>query len=432
MRSITPLDYNPESRDRERRLHSNDPESEETGPYKGIGSEFSARRHQAGLDVTHVATSLRIRREHLAAIEDGRFGDLPAPAYAVGFVRSYAEFLGLDAAAAVQAYKNEAENSRERVSLILPTAEAEDRVPRGWLLGMSAFLVLVIFGAWFNSENSDLFFLERVSPAPGRTTDQLAAPIPVPEVDVAAMPEVEDVSFAAGVEAALLEDAPGGAPDGGAAEAPADLTVGRVLGVIPVDPDEVGALAVNDVAVGDALPMPAPGQNVDALPTVEGLLRETPELVPLPQLVPIPTPAADVVNNIPVAPAASPAAAPTPAAPAAMPAPAVPPAAPQVSGLPGVDPQTFGEKVAGRVVIVALQDSWVQITGNAGELLLTQILRAGDRYLAPDREDLILMTGNAGALEIMVDGIQIASLGPVGTVRRNVSLAPDRLLAGGR
>jgi len=81
---------------------------------------------------------------------------------------------------------------------------------------------------------------------------------------------------------------------------------------------------------------------------------------------------------------------------------------------------------------VALQDSWVQITGNAGELLLTQILRAGDRYLAPDREDLILMTGNAGALEIMVDGIQIASLGPVGTVRRNVSLAPDRLLAGGR
>ena len=110
----------------------------------------------------------------------------------------------------------------------------------------------------------------------------------------------------------------------------------------------------------------------------------------------------------------------------------MPPAAPQVAGLPGVDPQTFGEEVPGRVVILALQDSWVQITGNAGELLLTRILRVGDRYLAPGREDLILMTGNAGALEITVDGVQIAPLGPVGTVRRNVSLAPDRLLAGDR
>jgi cytoskeleton protein RodZ len=122
--------------------------------------------------------------------------------------------------------------------------------------------------------------------------------------------------------------------------------------------------------------------------------------------------------------------APTPVAPAA--APAVPPAAPQVAGLSGVDPQIFGEEVAGRVVIVAVQDSWVQITGNAGELLLTRILRVGDRYFAPDREDLILMTGNAGALEITVDGVQLAPLGPVGTVRRNVSLAPDRLLAGDR
>ena len=73
-----------------------------------------------------------------------------------------------------------------------------------------------------------------------------------------------------------------------------------------------------------------------------------------------------------------------------------------------------------------------KITGTAGELLLTRILRVGDRYLAPAREDLILMTGNAGALEITVDGVQIAPLGPVGTVRRNVSLAPDRLLAGDR
>ena len=133
MTNITSLDFDPKQRDR-------DPEMGKTGSYEGIGLKFLAARRQASLDIAHVATSLRIRQEHLAAIEDGRFSDLPAPAYAVGFVRSYAEFLGLDPTAVIQAFKDETENSRERVSLIFPTADAENRVPRAWFLGMSAFL----------------------------------------------------------------------------------------------------------------------------------------------------------------------------------------------------------------------------------------------------------------------------------------------------
>ena len=526
MTNITPLDFDPNRRDRERRLHFHDPETGAVGEYEGIGSEFSAARREAGLDITHVATSLRIRQEHLAAIEDGRFADLPAPAYAVGFVRSYAEFLGMDSGTAIQSFKDETENSRERVSLIFPTADAEDRVPRGWFLGMSAALALVIFGAWSYSRYSDLILPERVPPAPAQTVETPAAapaaPIvvapgnqrapepapnlavvpqpvpaanPVPELEVGAVPEVEDVAFAAGIEAALA----GAAADGAVAQTPVDPAAGRVLGVIPVDPNAVGALAAGEVAVGDVLPDPVAGQNVDALPALAEVERanDLPQLVPLaapepavatpldpvaararvvagvpspenaPAAIPAPAPQAVVAAEAPVVeapepeqivapepepvappepvvapepeveiavlppPAAEPAA-PAPAVPAAIPAPAVPPAAPEVAGLPGLDPQIFGEAVAGRVVILARQDSWVQITGTAGELLLTRILRAGDRYLAPDREDLILMTGNAGALEITVDGVQIAPLGPVGTVRRNVSLAPDRLLAGDR
>jgi cytoskeleton protein RodZ len=121
--------------------------------------------------------------------------------------------------------------------------------------------------------------------------------------------------------------------------------------------------------------------------------------------------------------------------PAPLPAatPAVPPAAPaDVAALAGGrTPEVFGaENTDARIIILAREDSWVQVTGTAGELLLTRILRAGDTYRAPDRDDLVLMTGNAGALEITVDGTLVSSLGPIGTVRRNVSLAPDRLLAG--
>src|SRR5258708_29315037 len=54
------------------------------------------RRLECQLDVEHVAQVLRIRPGVLTAIESGEFDQLPGPAYAIGFVRSYATYLGLD------------------------------------------------------------------------------------------------------------------------------------------------------------------------------------------------------------------------------------------------------------------------------------------------------------------------------------------------
>lgn len=50
----------------------------------------------ADLTLADVERDTRINRIYLEAIEDGRFGDIPAPIYARGFVRSYARYLGLD------------------------------------------------------------------------------------------------------------------------------------------------------------------------------------------------------------------------------------------------------------------------------------------------------------------------------------------------
>ena len=43
---------------------------------------------------------------------------------------------------------------------------------------------------------------------------------------------------------------------------------------------------------------------------------------------------------------------------------------------------------------------------------------------------MILRTGNAGALEILVDGKPAPSIGALGTLRRNVQLEPEALRAG--
>src|ERR1041384_4816030 len=64
--------------------------------YSGIGATLQAARERAGASVAAVAGTLRVQPAHLAAIEQGRFGELPGQVYVIGFVRSYAEYLGFD------------------------------------------------------------------------------------------------------------------------------------------------------------------------------------------------------------------------------------------------------------------------------------------------------------------------------------------------
>jgi len=84
-----------------------------------------------------------------------------------------------------------------------------------------------------------------------------------------------------------------------------------------------------------------------------------------------------------------------------------------------------------RIVVRAKTNSWIQVRDEtAGELLVTRLLRSGDSYAVPDRSGLRLSTGNAGALEILVDGAPVPAIGGDGTVRRNVLLDADKLKAG--
>ena len=110
-------------------------------------------------------------------------------------------------------------------------------------------------------------------------------------------------------------------------------------------------------------------------------------------------------------------------------------AAPEEPSLPEVEaayvPKVYGRtNLDARVVITAVDDSWVQVMGPDNELLLTRILRAGDSYRVPDRPGLLMVTGNAGGLEVRVDDAVAPSLGPLGVVLRNIALEPDRLLSG--
>lgn len=81
-----------------------------------------------------------------------------------------------------------------------------------------------------------------------------------------------------------------------------------------------------------------------------------------------------------------------------------------------------------RIVLKARMDCWVEIkdTGS-GKLVYARLLRAGETYAVTDQPGLKLLAGNAGGLDIIVDGQTLAPLGRPGAVVRNIALEPAGL-----
>ena len=69
-----------------------------------IGSSLREARTRQGLDFPELEERTKIRPKYLRALEDERFDLLPAPTYVRGFLRSYAEALGLDGQPFVDEY----------------------------------------------------------------------------------------------------------------------------------------------------------------------------------------------------------------------------------------------------------------------------------------------------------------------------------------
>ena len=81
------------------------------------------------------------------------------------------------------------------------------------------------------------------------------------------------------------------------------------------------------------------------------------------------------------------------------------------------------------MTIVAVEDSWIQISRSDGSVVFTQLLRQGDSYQVPAEEGLALMTGNAGGIAIKTAEKTFTDLGPRGRVRRDIPLSVHGLAA---
>ena len=384
------------------RLQAGDELSESLMPPLSTGEMLAIRREELGYSLAQAADALRIRYVYLQAIEDGRYHDLPGTAYAIGFVRSYAEFLGLEPDEAVKRFKQEIHGLERAPSLSFPVPKPEGKVPGGALILISVLLIALGYGAWYFLTTSGSPISEVLpSAAPveernGQAVEsasnggQQAVAPPTETADGAGLP-LTDTAVGQGSNSAQTVDT-------------------QMAETQAAAPDRT-ALGADQTDIGAGAEIEIPSTSVTESAPADTGTAETGQ-----------------VSNQPAAEADTPEAGVENAAQTAV---IEPPAAPELPAGAAVGGRIFGASNAdARVVLAATSDSWVQVRDAEGELLLTQVLRTGDSFLVPNEPGITMRTGNAGGLSITVDGRQIASLGALGDVIDGVLLEPDRLLNG--
>jgi hypothetical protein len=126
-----------------------------------IGSSLREARLRQGLDFPEIETGTKIRGKYLNALEEERFDVLPAEAYIKGFLRTYAEYLGLDGQLYVDEFNSRYVAPEEMQSIrVRRTAQARRhrRVQGGVLIAALAGIAIVtalVIVAWTSGSAPD-------------------------------------------------------------------------------------------------------------------------------------------------------------------------------------------------------------------------------------------------------------------------------------
>jgi cytoskeleton protein RodZ len=108
-----------------------------------IGQALRALREARGLSLQQISETTFIRRAYLQALEDMNIDQLPSRPFAIGYVRAFAEALGVSSEAAVIRFKEDVPNPEG--ALKAPSGVHKERDPRlSWLAGVGAVVVTAV------------------------------------------------------------------------------------------------------------------------------------------------------------------------------------------------------------------------------------------------------------------------------------------------
>src|SRR5437588_5032659 len=158
-----------------------------------IGTTLREARMRARIDISEVEATTKIRAKYLRAIENEEWDMLPGPTFVKSFLRTYADYLGIDGRLLVEEYKLRHEPLPDQAELqaIGPPRERRlrtprpPRVPRGWLIGASVvglLIVLIVLGSIGNDNGTT-----PVATQPRHRARPRPQPTPAPVVPTSAV-----------------------------------------------------------------------------------------------------------------------------------------------------------------------------------------------------------------------------------------------------
>jgi cytoskeletal protein RodZ len=155
-----------------------------------IGNSLREARLRQGLDLARVEDDTKIRAKYLQGLEDERFEVLPSETYVKGFLRTYAEYLGLDGQLYVDEYNSRfASAAEEPVLSSQPTRRkrrrGESNLVVAALAGIVAVAVLVVVAFTLSEDSPDVSPTAGLNPATttgdlGETTTEETGATPPP------------------------------------------------------------------------------------------------------------------------------------------------------------------------------------------------------------------------------------------------------------
>ena len=486
------------------------PTTDENSVVQEISILLRDGRLDLGESVEEVARTLRINRRYIEAIETGHFDTLPGSVYAIGFIRSFGDHVGLDGEDLVRRFKEASSSTKRPTELEFPEPIPESGVPGGAILFVGFFVAAFAYGGWYMLTEEDSIISDLVAPVPEELVEstEIIASEMISDGEMALNLEnespspVDDQSEPTSGEA-LVEQAET------ELEAALDEVVDEIAEPPLTETVTVTAAEANVESVVEPVVESVTETTVDTVDetvegsaeTIEGTVGEVAEQITVPEAMPGPAEVEDPEPGIEnaesgasedseIAQAAdlnaqqlqsmqtgmidAPALETTTESvltPESGPEPQSEPVTAPQSDVPEssvpeedtefeevtqeevareeiasvtVDPNMVDEiesqpaaVIAGQddvnpnqVVIVAREDSWVEVRDNSIDIvLLSRVMKTGERFEVPIGGNLELQTGNIGALEFFVGGEPLSAIGQDGEIGRNISLSASSLIS---
>lgn len=284
-------------------------------PLKGFSTDLSVgdilrrARLKRNLSIQDVEMAIRVSAQHITAIEEGRLEVLPGRIYALGFIKAYADHVGLNAEKILELLKRQAgEKIAPPPSLATDPIMVEDfSFPTWRVLGLVVLLLISVF-TFKSYYTGQSYLLEQQIP---KVPKELIA-------QTTLSPKPEAIQPSAGQYSS--------------------------------------SSAMDFLAGGNTLPSSTPQPIISA------------------------------------------------------------------------EEQILPPPVAGQIVLKAVENVWLEIRDAKRQSIFSRVLSVGEEYWIPvDQKDLTMTLGNAGGLQIIIDGQALPFLGKTGQVIRKVYLDSEKL-----